>query len=249
MEFSEFLPIFDYRFFLSGIAVFIAGTVRGFAGFGSALIMVPCIAMLYNPLTGVISALVVDAIGGFQMLPVALRHSDRKTVIPLSIAAIIGIPTGAYILISLDPELMKKAMAIAVLIFVLLLAFGWKMKGKQTFTKKFLAGLFGGMLGGSTGFTGPPVILYLMSSGQPPQTLRASISLFFICTSIISIATFSLAGVFNTELLIKGVLLTPFSLVGIVVGGKMFHLATEKLFKYVALVILTIVGITTLISS
>ncbi len=246
---ADFLPELNTAFMLSSGAIFIAGMVRGFAGFGSALVMVPCIAMLYSPITAIIVEIIIDGIGGVQMLPMALRDSDRKTVLPLALAAIIGIPTGAYFLISLDAVLIKQIMAIAVLFFVFLLAIGWKIKGEQTFLKKIYVGFISGLLGGSTGFSGPPVILYLMSSGQNPRILRASISMFFVFTSIIAVITFSIAGVFLLDTAIMGLVLTPFFLMGIFVGNSLFHLATEKLFKNVALIILTIVGVTTFLNS
>ncbi|WP_420549980.1 sulfite exporter TauE/SafE family protein [Curvivirga sp.] len=243
------LPEFDFAFWASALIIIIAGMVRGFSGFGSALIMVPSLALFYSPITAVICVIIIDGLGSLQMIPFAMRHSDKKTVIPLAIAALIGIPLGATLLLSIDASLIKKVMAVFVLLFVILIYKGWQLKGNKTFGTKMIAGFISGLCSGSIGMAGPPVILYLMSSGSNPQSLRASITLYFVFTTIIAMTTFISAGVFEWSYLTISIFFIPFFVFGVILGGKLFHLATPKIFKNITLILLSVVGISTLIGS
>ena len=51
----------------------------------------------------------------FQLLPVAVRLADRPFVVPFGIASFVAAPLGTFVLVTLDPAIMKMAIAAFVL--------------------------------------------------------------------------------------------------------------------------------------
>src|SRR5574337_545146 len=70
---------------------------------------------------------------------------------------------GTLILVSLESQFMRRAIALSVIVFALILLIGWRYSGRPRLsTSVGLAALSGTMLG-ATSIGGPPVILYLLS--------------------------------------------------------------------------------------
>ncbi len=62
------------------------GLVRGFSGFGSAMIYMPLIAAIYDPRIAAVTLLLVDFISGTPFAIPEVRRCTWREVLPLSIA-------------------------------------------------------------------------------------------------------------------------------------------------------------------
>ena len=101
-------------------------------------------------------------------------------------------------------------------------------------------GLVGGSLAGATGVAGPPVILYLMSSEDSPAQTRANLIAYFTIILFGIVATFSLKGLVSLNTLwLAAAMLIPF-IAGTAIGTRMFPLASERVFRNIALTTLTV---------
>src|ERR1051325_862214 len=93
----------DPRFALAlGISV-LSGAVRGFSGFGSALIYVPLMSALYGPKIGAASFLLTDLVTGIVFSFGVWRQAAWREIVPLAVAAIIAAQFGTLILQLADP--------------------------------------------------------------------------------------------------------------------------------------------------
>ena len=76
----------DPRFALAlGISV-LSGAVRGFSGFGSALIYVPLMSALYGPKIGAASFLLTDFVTGIVFSIGVWRQAVWREIVPLAIS-------------------------------------------------------------------------------------------------------------------------------------------------------------------
>jgi uncharacterized membrane protein YfcA len=89
----------DPRTYLAMGVSFLAGLVRGFSGFGAALIFVPLVSALYDPRTAAGTFLLIDFAVGLAVLPTAWRVADWREVFPIAAAAAVAAQFGALILI------------------------------------------------------------------------------------------------------------------------------------------------------
>ena len=85
-----------------------AGVIKGFAGFGGGMFMVPLLSVLYGPVEAVIMILLLEAPANVALLPRALRDTDWPLAAPLAVATLVSIPIGTYVLVSSDADLLRR---------------------------------------------------------------------------------------------------------------------------------------------
>src|ERR1700723_863286 len=85
------------------VIAFLAGTARGFSGFGAALIFMPLASSLAAPRLVAALLLIIDFVAAAPLLPNAWREADRKATAIIVIGALIGVPLGTYFLTRLEP--------------------------------------------------------------------------------------------------------------------------------------------------
>ena len=102
-------PITGTTALLSVAAVFVAGFVRGFVGFGAAMIVIMALSIVLGPRSAVAVASLAGVVTTLQLLPVTVRMADRPFVVPFGIASFVAAPVGTLVLVTIDPALMKMA--------------------------------------------------------------------------------------------------------------------------------------------
>ena len=142
---------FDIRLLLGALAVFAAGLIRGFSGFGSALINAPVLSLIWGPTIGVPVAALVEIAPAVQLTPKAIKIAHWKTVWAFSIPALILLPAGTFILVSVPADDMRRAIGAIVLVVALILWSGWRYRGPRGTIPSMCVGLVGGSLAGATG--------------------------------------------------------------------------------------------------
>ena len=80
----------------------VAGLMRGFAGFGSAMLMAPIFAILFGSAEMVVTVVAIELVVSLQLFPQVRGHADWKTLMPMSIAACAAMPLGVWLLASVD---------------------------------------------------------------------------------------------------------------------------------------------------
>ncbi|NKB49178.1 MAG: TSUP family transporter [Alphaproteobacteria bacterium] len=225
---------------VAAAAVLAAGLIRGFSGFGSAMINAPVLSLLWGPTIGVPVAALVEFVPAIQLTPRAIPHANWRTVWLMGIPALILIPAGSFLLVSLPDDVVRRAVAAAVLILVVTLWSGWRYKGQRTPLISTGVGAVSGLLSGATGIGGPPVILYLMAGNDQPIVLRANMIGYFTIVLIGMAISFGIIGLFGSTVLWRtGFMMVPF-IVGIFVGAKLFPFASERTFRNIALTVLAV---------
>ena len=150
--------------------VFVAGVIRGFAGFGSAMLTVPVLSVLHEPAHAVAIAMLLEIPVSLSLLPTAVREAERQTVWPMLSMFVVFVPVGAMLLNAIDPQLMKIGVSVLVLLMVGLLAlqdrFTQLMSSRLTSRGgTLLTGAIAGTSQGMTGVAGPLFATALLARG------------------------------------------------------------------------------------
>src|SRR6185503_9581650 len=122
--------IFSTPFVISAVVAVIAGMVRGFAGFGAAMLMTPVFSALHGPTIGISLCMLLEIAVALPLLPRAIQYVDWRRIGLWMVAAVIGAPVGNYVLTLAAPEPMRWAISAIVLTAVALLASGWRFQGQ-----------------------------------------------------------------------------------------------------------------------
>src|SRR5882757_7202642 len=93
----------DPRFAVAiGIAA-ISGLVRGFSGFGSALIYMPLISAVYGPHVAAPTLLLIDTLCSLPFAIHAFPQCNWREVKPVTVGGAIALPFGVMALVWIDP--------------------------------------------------------------------------------------------------------------------------------------------------
>jgi uncharacterized protein len=222
----------------------VAGLMRGFAGFGSAMLMAPIFAILFGSAEMVVTVVAIELVVSLQLFPAVRNHADWKTLAPMSIAACVAMPAGVWLLASVDKNTIVTAVSAIIVGFVILMWSGWKYTGRRSAWAGATVGAVSGAMMATTSVGGPPVLLYLLSGNDPPAVNRANIVTYYFLTQFLLIVIVLATGVAGWDALARGVVLFPVMIAGAWAGGRLFHgLASERIYRNVALGILLVTGL------
>lgn len=240
--FIDLLPpeVWGQDLAIAAATLLVAGLIRGFSRFGSAMVNAPMLSLLWGPTIGVPVAALVEFVPAIQLTPRAIPDAQWRLMWLLGIPALILIPAGSWLLVSLPNEIVRRVVGGVVLLLVATLWSGWRYKGQRTAPLSIFVGAVSGLLSGTTGIGGPPIILYLMAGGDRPAVLRANMIGYFTIVLVGLTVTFAFLGLFGPVVLWRtGFLVIPF-VVGIFVGAKLFPFASERTFRNLALAVLAV---------
>lgn len=239
--------ILTLSFLAAALMAVVAGMVRGFAGFGAAMIMTPVFSALYGPEVGISLCLLEEIIVALPLLPRALPHVDWRRIGLLCIAAVVGAPLGNYALTKVAAEPMRWAISGIVLTAVVLLASGWRYHGAMRTGPTAIAGVISGFLNGLSGMAGPPIAFYYLAGKEPVERVRANLTTYFVFVDLIALTLFLSRGLVGWHTGLLGLCLAPAVIAGGVIGERLFPLASEGFYRKLALVLLVAVAVGSLI--
>src|SRR5690625_811679 len=213
----------------------LAGLVRGFSGFGSAMILVPVASALTTPQTAVVLLLFTDTLLALPLVAAAARRCHWREVLSLAVGALCTVPIGVRLLLVLDPALLRWIISLLILLLVALLASGWRWSRPPSLLHTGLVGGASGLTGGMAGIAGPPVILFWMAGQGQPASIRANIIVFFALTGLFNLAAYFLSGLLTPERVAAGLALAPLYALALLLGARAFGLASPRFFRTLAL--------------
>lgn len=228
------------RFAIAAAVALLSGLVRGFSGFGSALVYIPLIAALYDPRVGVPTLLLIDT---FCSLPWAIKAAPAcnfREVWPVAIFGALTIPLGVAALLYVDTLILRWFIAVLVLIALGVLVCGWRYHGRPTFPAMAATGAAAGFGGGAVQIAAPPLLIFWLGGQNKAATVRANIMVYFIWAGFLSIAAYAWSGLFTVQTVTLAVLFgIPFAL-ALALGANWFHSASERVYRRVAYIIIAV---------
>lgn len=215
-------------------AAFLAGIVRGFTGFGTALVFIPIVAQVLTPIEAVFAMIIFDFFGVLPTVPRALKDGKPKDVLKLGVGMIVTTPLGLLALYFMSQTSFRLIASVTILILLAFLILGLRYRGELSNKLIYFTGAMGGLFGGSTGMPGPPVILIYMASRSAPQIIRANLLLYAMFGDILIFAlcmlSFSIPAI---VFIFAGIAIIPF-IIGIFLGSKVFNPDRERVYRAAA---------------
>lgn len=239
----------DERFITMLLVVFIAGIVRGFTGFGSALLAVPALAVIYGPVQAVVIEVLIEVPVCLSLLPTAIKHAERRTILPMIAMFMVFVPVGAILLTVTNPDTVKILISLFVLCAVALI---WQQpRITRMFSPKanYVVGAVSGTTQGLTGMAGPLFATALVARGDNSIRTRANISALACAIIFFSVISFSALGLITAELILYALLASPGILCGVWVGSLLFRRYGDLKLRVVILCFLAFTAIITLVDT
>lgn len=236
----------DGRFLAAAGIAAMAGLVRGFSGFGGAMIYMPLIAAVYEPRIAAVTLLLVDFLSSTPFVPFEFRRCTWREVLPISAAMAATVPLGTYLLVALDPIVLRWIIAILVIGLILILMSGWRYRGRSSLPITTGVGMIAGIGAGAAQIAGPPVILYWLSRGNSAVTLRANLMVFFLFCGIALIAVYGWQGLFTAHSIALSLMLGVPYIAGVGAGAYFFRGTSDQLYRRIAYAICALAALLSL---
>ncbi len=233
---QQTLPINDLVWLVLGSVI--AGLVRGFSGFGTAMAFLPFAGAVLPPVWALTVLVVMDIVGPLFFTPRTMKSANLKEVVRLGIGSLVALPVGVAVLVMLPDNIFRYAVSSLTLLLLLLLILGVRYRGELTKPLVYMTGGLGGFLAGAVGLPGPPVIMLYLASRLPVAGTRANIFLFLIIADIQLLAVFGFRNVLDIEAALMGVGLALPYLMAIAIGSRFFRPESETSYRAVAYLII-----------
>jgi uncharacterized membrane protein YfcA len=222
------------------VTVAFAAFLQSAAGFGYSLIAVPIISMIAGAKVAVVATTTL-AFGLILSLAWSgRRHVCVSVVRVVTIAAVVGMPIGLWILTHVGDRVLAIVISLAVLLLTLILISGASAPDRPGID--VAGGFASGVLATSTGTNGPPLVMALHARRVPASEFRATLSAAFVLQDIVALLGFALTRRFSTDVWRIVLVGVPGVVTGRLVGERLFTSLDQRRFRAFALGLLLATG-------
>lgn len=195
-----------------------AGFIRGLAGFGGPLILVPSLQFFLSPKLSVAIALGLDLLANLRLLPSTNGFASGRLLVPLVAGSAFGLPLGLAFLQFADADTARTTNSLVLIACSLAVLAGWRLKRRFNQRGLFVVGALGAV---SLAISGVSVIVNIaLQAGQETlASVRANFIVWaFLATTVATLGFFLTDKFLTAEFLVRFAVLLPAYLVGIVAG-------------------------------
>lgn len=224
------------------LVIALASVVQLASGFGFALLCVPLLALVIDPHTAVLMALLLGMLGTAYQAVTGRGDFDTGVVVRLLSAAMVGMPLGLLVFSFSSPQDLKIIIGAMILATTALLCRGFTIRERSP-SVDLCVGLLTGLLTTSTGTSGPPVVAVLQARGVTADVFRATASVVFTVVDVVAIVGFTVQGRVTWPLLALAICTLPGMGLGAWIGVKVRPLLSPRTFRVLVLVLLALSGL------
>lgn len=245
---SESTLVTTAELIVVGSAVFVAAFIQMIAGFGFALLAVPLMTLAIEPKVAVVVSTLTGVFVTSFLAYKDRADADRVLVRRMSIGAYVGMPLGLLVFISVDDNVLRFLLGLAVLIAVVLLAMRVNLHhvGPRL---DYCAGFISGVLATSLSTNGPPLVFTLQARQLSAPRFRATISMVFALSNVGGLALFIASGEVTRDGLVAAAVTIPAMLVGQLLGFPLRKYVHGERFRWLVLFLLVAAAISAIVNA
>lgn len=227
----------DLLFFAAAVpAVLLVGLSKGGLGGALALMGVPILALVVDPLQAAAIFLPILIVMDIVALWAWRKHNDRRTLLMLLPGAIVGIILGWATSAAVPADMLRFVIALTIIVFTgryFYQTYGPRSAGERPpRPQRPVAAAFWGSLAGYASFVahagGPPFQIYTLPLRLDPKTYTGASVRFFALVNAIKLIPYFALGVLDTQNLTASATLLPVALVATMLGATIVrHLKAE----------------------
>jgi len=216
------------------LAAFLAGLIRGFSGFGSAMVFLPVAGQFVSPIWALSILAVMDLFGPLPLLRAASKKVMRADLFRLISAMLLVLPLALWVLSRSEPILFRYLVSGLTLALLALLLSGLRLPADLPKPLLYMVGAISGATGGLAGLPGPPVIFYFMASPYAADRVRANTLIYLFSFDVLILMVMILGAYLQFVPILIGLMLAAPIALGNLAGAKIFNPEYEKLYRIIA---------------
>ena len=228
---------------LATVIVFAAFYVRATIGFGSGLIAVAMLTLLFPIKEVVPVVLLLDLLGSVLLGAYdfhEIRWPELRWLVP---GSIVGLAIGSFILAATDAQNLTRFLGVFILAYVVY-ALALKPEGLPRVSLPWGVplGIFGGIVGSLYGGGGPPIVAYLQMRHLDKRAFRATFQGIALTDNVLRVFMYVGLALLTAPLALGFLLLVPPVLLGLWAGNHLHMRINQRVFLYGTLLVLALVG-------
>ncbi|GJM42252.1 MAG: UPF0721 transmembrane protein [Ardenticatenaceae bacterium] len=225
------------------LIVFLAIFVQSASGFGLALVSMP----LLVGVIGVGTATPLVAVIAFTAEIFLLRRYwyalNFSAVKQISLASIMGIPLGVFVLRTVDGRIVTAILGVVVTGYALYALFTPRLPQLRQSGWAYGFGFIGGVLSGAYNTSGPPVIIYGTCRRWEPAMFKGNLQAYFFLNSLFTLSAHAISGNFSAVVWQNYLWALPGIGLGLILGRLVDGRVSPERFRQGVLVLLVLLGI------
>ncbi|MCB8938757.1 MAG: sulfite exporter TauE/SafE family protein [Ardenticatenaceae bacterium] len=225
------------------LIIFFAIFVQSASGFGLALVSMPLLVSVIGVGTATPLVALVGITAELFLLRRYWEALNFTAVKRLSIASIIGIPLGVYVLRTVDGRIITAILGVVVTGYALYALFGPHLPQLRQPGWAYGFGFVGGILSGAYNTSGPPVIIYGTCRRWEPAAFKGNLQAYFFINSLFTLSAHALSGNFTAVVWQNYLWALPGIGVGLLLGRWVDGRIPPEKFRQGVLVLLVLLGI------
>ncbi len=232
----------DMMLLLLIFGIFLGFFVQTIIGFGAALISLPILLYVMPLSEGVAYLSIFNLISTPFYIYKEWKYIDRKLLKELALSSGLGVLLGILILVYGHPILLKKALGVFILLFVINSLI--KRKEIKLFPiMKPIFGFLGGFFSGVFSTGGPLYVIVVKDETTDIRVFRATMFGVLGFVTLIRIPALAMGEVLTIGQLHNSLIVLPFFILALYVGKKIYLKLNENLMRKFILGSLFISGI------
>lgn len=244
----DFIDLSPPQVIFAILIIFVAYTIKGLSGFGSGLVAIPLLALIF-PLKFIVPVLGLLSYVGTIIQSITLRkHAVWRDIWPLLPFSMLGIGIAIWLLVSVDANILTMTLGVFVLLYAVhSLSSSTEPSGGRRWA--VAAGGFGGLVGALFGTGGPFYVLYLKMRGLEKGAFRATIASIFLIDGGVRMVGYASTGLFTNQVLSLIMILLPVMLIAMYAGNHLHVKIEQARFNQIISIMLMISGLMLIIKS
>ncbi|TCJ84528.1 sulfite exporter TauE/SafE family protein [Cocleimonas flava] len=244
------MPISPEFLIIAASIFFCAALFHGSIGTGFPMIATPLLALITDLHTAIILTLIPTVLVNLvSIISEGNIFTAIKHHLPLALYALIGSSLGTLLLISVDSEIFKALLGIAILIYLFIdkIKFNLSWIQQKPQLSKLIFGLSAGTLGGLTNVMAPVLIIFTLESRYTKQQIIQANNLCFLFGKLIQIVLFTSHGQFSSSDLKTSLVMLAATAIALFIGVKIKKRIQAEIYNKVLKGLLLILAITILL--
>ena len=218
-----------------------SGFVQSALGFGYAIVALAILPYVLD----IRAANVVVSLSVILPTILAVRayrnEIDWSAVAYSLVGALVGLPIGLFIFSTINPDWLVRGTGVAILLLALDGPKSRRTDAEQQDSSRWwsaVAGGASGLLSGSIGMGGPPVVAYAVRQPWTPNRMRAFLVTFLLISAICRGIGLAVCGWVTQQVLFYALATLPFALLGCQLGIRLARDINAQNFRIIMTAVL-----------
>lgn len=220
--------------------------VRGFTGFGGALLTVPFLSLIWGVEDAVVVVAVLQAVSGAILARRSRLDIAWRELRLVGVWSLIGLAVGTLALATVP----VRWIAIALGIFSLGVGLRLAIQRQRTLVVPRPstaltagAGSLAGLLHGMVGTGGPVIVPFLHRLLPNSAALRSTLLMYFLGLDLIRLAGYGAFGIADLSDISRSLILIPIAIGFGLLGGRLHVEVSERIFRLTIAALLILAGL------